>query len=117
MSHRDTLFHLREWLTGHRETHTRHFGESDQSGHPHGYAGVVIPEWDLRQRLDEIQESLQRTPSRQDVEYLARIEYEAQMKSADVPAMPWVELSETHKEIAKAGIRVVLEALEGKDEA
>lgn len=48
----------------------------------------------------------------QSIEYLARIEYEAQMKSADVPAMPWAELSETHKEIARAGIRAVLEALE-----
>ncbi len=47
----------------------------------------------------------------QSIEYLARIEYEAQMKCADVPAMPWAELSETHKEIAKAGIRAVLEAL------
>lgn len=111
MSPRDRLVHLREWLTGHRETHTRHFGESDQSGHPHGYAGVVIPEWDLRQRLDEIQESLQRMPSGQDVEYLARIEYEGQMKSADVPAMPWAEISETHREIARAGIRAVLGVL------
>jgi hypothetical protein len=49
----------------------------------------------------------------QSIEYLARIEYEAQMKSADVPAMPWAELSATHKEISKAGIRAVLEALEG----
>lgn len=55
---RDLLVHLREWLTGHQQVHTRHFGESDQSGHPHGYAGVVIPDWDLRQRLDEIRESL-----------------------------------------------------------
>jgi hypothetical protein len=55
---RDLLVHLREWLIRHRETHTRHFGESDQSGHPHGYAGVVIPEWDVRQRLDEIEASL-----------------------------------------------------------
>ena len=50
----------------------------------------------------------------QSIEYLARIEYEAQMKCADVPAMPWAELSETHKEIAKAGVRAVLEALEGR---
>lgn len=45
------------------------------------------------------------------IEYLARIEYEAQMKYADVPAMPWAELSETHREIARAGIRAVFEAL------
>ena len=49
----------------------------------------------------------------QSIEYLARIEYEAQMKSADVPAMPWAELSETHREIARAGIHAVLAALEG----
>lgn len=55
---RDLLVHLREWLNYHRELHTQHFGESDQSGHPHGYAGVVIPGWDVRQRLDEIQASL-----------------------------------------------------------
>lgn len=55
---RDLLVHLREWLIHHRGFHTQHFGDSDQSGHPHGYAGVVIPEWDLRQKLDDIQESL-----------------------------------------------------------
>jgi hypothetical protein len=55
---RDLLVHLRQWLVSHRETHTQHFGESDQSGHPHGYAGVVIPEWDVRQRLEEIDNSL-----------------------------------------------------------
>jgi hypothetical protein len=55
---RDLLAHLRQWLISHRELHTRHFGESDQSGHPHGYAGVVIPEWDVRQRLDEIEASI-----------------------------------------------------------
>jgi hypothetical protein len=48
----------------------------------------------------------------QSVEYLARIEYEAQMKCADVPALSWAELSETHREIAKAGIRAVLAELE-----
>lgn len=56
---RDLLVHLREWLKAHREIHTRHFGESDPSGHPHGYAGVVIPEWDVLQRLDEIEASIQ----------------------------------------------------------
>ena len=56
---RDLLVHLRQWLISHRESHTQHFGESDQSGHPHGYAGVVIPEWDVRQRLDEIEASIQ----------------------------------------------------------
>jgi len=56
---RDLLVHLRQWLISHRELNTRHFGESDQSGHPHGYAGVVIPEWDVRQRLDEIEASIQ----------------------------------------------------------
>lgn len=56
---RDLLVHLRHWLRCHRENHTRHFGDSDPSGHPHGYAGVVIPEWDVRQRLDEIEASIQ----------------------------------------------------------
>ena len=48
----------------------------------------------------------------QSIEYLARIEYEAQMKSADVPALPWAELSETHRGIARDGIRAVLDAIE-----
>jgi hypothetical protein len=55
---RDLLVQLRQWLIWHRELNTRHFGDSDPSGHPHGYAGVVIPEWDVRQRLDEIDGSL-----------------------------------------------------------
>lgn len=60
---RDLLVHLREWLNRHRELNTRHFGDSDRSGHPHGYAGVVIPEWDVRQRLDEIEASIQLEPT------------------------------------------------------
>lgn len=55
---RDLLVHLRQWLTWHRELHTKHFGDSDDSGHPHGYDGVVIPVWDLRQRFDEIEASI-----------------------------------------------------------
>lgn len=55
---RDMLFQIREWLNRHLRLHTQHFGESDQSGHPHGYAGVVIPDWDLKQRLDEIEASI-----------------------------------------------------------
>lgn len=61
LSPRDLLVHIREWLNGHRQTHTQHFGGSDASGHPHGYAGVVIPDWDVRQRLDEIEASIQAT--------------------------------------------------------
>ena len=54
------------------------------------------------------------TKDPQSIEYLARIEYEAQVKYADVPAMPWAELSLTHRDIAIAGIRAVLEKLEGR---
>ncbi len=68
MEPRDLLVHLRQWLISHRELHTQHFGESDQSGHPHGYAGVVIPEWDVRQRLDEIEASIQLEPAPYDWE-------------------------------------------------
>jgi hypothetical protein len=60
---RDQLVHLREWLNSHRQLHTRHFPDSDASGHPHGYDGVVIPVWDLRQRLDDIQAALDAKPS------------------------------------------------------
>jgi hypothetical protein len=56
---RDLLVHLRQWLVWKREHNTRHFGESDQSGHPHGYAGVVIPEWDVLQKLEEIDAALE----------------------------------------------------------
>lgn len=55
---RDLLVHLREWLKGHCEAHTRYFPESDKSGHPHGYDAVCIPTWDVLQRLDEIQATL-----------------------------------------------------------
>lgn len=55
---RDLLVHMREWLNRYLQTNVKHFGDSDQSGHPHGYAGVVIPDWDVKQRLDEIQGSL-----------------------------------------------------------
>ena len=55
---RDLLVHIRVWLETHRELRTRHFGESDMSSHPHGYDGVVIPVWDLRQMLDSIGSSL-----------------------------------------------------------
>lgn len=47
-----------------------------------------------------------------DIEYLARIEYEAQMKSAGVDGFAWAAASVAHKEIARAGIRAVLETLE-----
>jgi len=53
----------------------------------------------------------------QSIEYLARIEYEAQVKCVDEGGeflgtmLPWSTVSETHKEIARAGIRAVLEAL------
>ena len=58
MEPRDLLVYLRQWLMIHAQTNIRHFGYSDPSGHPHGYAGVVIPEWDMKQRLDEIDEAL-----------------------------------------------------------
>ncbi len=48
------LFQIREWLSFQLNTSVRHFGESDRSGHPHGYAGVVIPDWDVKQKLGEI---------------------------------------------------------------
>lgn len=60
---RDLLVFLRQWLIEQREINTRHFGDTDQSGHPHGYAGVVIPEWDVRQKLDEIEASIQLEPA------------------------------------------------------
>ncbi len=59
---RDLLVHIKQWLIWNKEHHTKHFGESDQSGHPHGYAGVVIAEWDVRQKLDEIEASIGASP-------------------------------------------------------
>ncbi len=59
---RDMLVHLQIWLIGHVQCHTQHFGHSDPSGHPHGYAGVVIPEWDVRQRIEDVGASLEATP-------------------------------------------------------
>lgn len=55
---RDLLVHLREWLKWKHETSTQHFGGSSDAGHPYGYAGVVIPDWDVLQKLEEIEESL-----------------------------------------------------------
>lgn len=33
-------------------------GYSDPSGHPHGYAVVEIPDWDLRQKLESLREGI-----------------------------------------------------------
>lgn len=55
---RDLLVHLRQWLLWNREFNTRHFPDSDRSGHPHGYDGVVIPSWDVLKKLDDIDRSL-----------------------------------------------------------
>ena len=32
----------------------RYFGDSDQSGHPHGYTAFNIPDWEARQLIDKI---------------------------------------------------------------
>jgi hypothetical protein len=55
---RDLLVHLREWLNWHLQRDTKYFPDSDLSGHPHGFSGVVIPEWDVRQKLAELKNSL-----------------------------------------------------------
>jgi hypothetical protein len=55
---RDLLVHVREWLNWHLKMHARYFHDSEQSGHPHGYTGVVIPDWDVRQRIEEISNCL-----------------------------------------------------------
>ena len=31
-----------------------HFGSTDQSGHPHGYAAFKIPDWEARQLIEAI---------------------------------------------------------------
>lgn len=33
-------------------------GHSDQSGHPHTYAVILVPNWQVKQKLATIQESL-----------------------------------------------------------
>jgi len=48
-----TLTCLVLWIEG-RLQHLEHRGYSDRSGHPHGGAVAYIPEWELRQKLDEI---------------------------------------------------------------
>ena len=34
-------------------------GHADQSGHPHGYTVAEVPDWDLRQKLFILRESLE----------------------------------------------------------
>lgn len=54
----DLLVHLETWILNRLE-HLEHRGYSDCSGHPHGGAVAYIPEWELRQKLDEIRASLE----------------------------------------------------------
>lgn len=50
---RDTV----AWLRRHLERLT-YIAESDQSGHPHGYSVVQIPDWEVRQKLEALEETL-----------------------------------------------------------
>lgn len=55
---KDVLFQIHAWLSYKLQTDTRHFGDSDRSGHPHGFDGVVIPNWDIKQKLQEIDSAI-----------------------------------------------------------
>lgn len=53
-----------EWLNHQREINVRHIEPREDPftrsgpGHPHGWSAVCIPEWDVRQKLDAITETL-----------------------------------------------------------
>lgn len=47
------LVSLESWIVF-RLQMLEHRGYSDPSGHPHGGAVAYIPEWELRQKRDEI---------------------------------------------------------------
>jgi hypothetical protein len=52
--------HTIAWLTRFLETKLAYIPDSDQSGHPHGYSVVQIPDWEVKQKLDSLKETLAR---------------------------------------------------------
>ncbi len=55
----ETLRDLRAWLSHaiqYGPVETR--GHSDQSGHPHTYAAILIPDWQVKQKLANVEEIL-----------------------------------------------------------
>lgn len=54
---RDLLFDLSEWLKRHLATNiiNRSTGNGGHNGHGSSWSAVAIPEWDVRQRLEEIE--------------------------------------------------------------
>lgn len=46
------------WIKRLLDSDVKARGTTDQSGHPHGYAIVEVPDWDLRQKLEYLEESL-----------------------------------------------------------
>lgn len=49
---RDTV----AWLKRHLEESLKYIADSDQSGHPHGYSVVQIPTWEVKQKLDWLEQ-------------------------------------------------------------
>jgi len=49
---RDTIL----WLTRHLEESLKYIPDSDRSGHPHGYSVVQIPDWEVKQKIDWLQQ-------------------------------------------------------------
>ena len=55
----ETLRDLLEWLqyaitNGPVETR----GHSDESGHPHSYAVILVPDWQIKQKLANVQDAI-----------------------------------------------------------
>lgn len=50
---RDTLLWFRAKLD-----HLKYVPDTDQSGHPHGYSVIQIPDWEVRQKLAEMEEDI-----------------------------------------------------------
>lgn len=56
--YRDQLFQLRQWLGHKMNTDVVHVSDSDASGHPHGWAAIRIPDWDVKQKLEAIDDAM-----------------------------------------------------------
>ncbi len=51
---RDTLAMLKR----HLETTLKYVPDSDQSGHPHGYSVIQIPDWEAKQKVAWLEQAL-----------------------------------------------------------
>jgi len=49
------LMTIKNWLLFGLQHGLAYYGDTDQSGHPHGYAAFAVPDWKARQLLEEIE--------------------------------------------------------------